>query len=65
MCLQAAQQRQKHFADKHRSEIEYTLGEKVFLSTKNLKLKNNNDTIARQKLLPKYIGVKTQQFFTQ
>ena len=55
-CLIAAQQRQKAQADKHVRELSFKAGELVLLSTRNLKLKNDHQTIARQKLLPKYIG---------
>ena len=55
-CLIAAQQRQKAQADKHVRELSFEAGELVLLSTRNLKLKNDHQTIARQKLLPKYIG---------
>ncbi|KAL0407120.1 UNVERIFIED_CONTAM: hypothetical protein Slati_4025900, partial [Sesamum latifolium] len=30
-CLKAAQYRQKSYADKHRREIEYEIGDKIFL----------------------------------
>jgi hypothetical protein len=39
-CLIAAQQRQKAFADKHRVEKIYKVGDKVLLSTKYLNLKH-------------------------
>ena len=51
-CLQQAQQRAKEYADKNRREVNYEVGDKVLISTKNLKLKVRKDT----KLLPKYVG---------
>jgi len=51
-----AQQRQKAYADKSRQEARFAVGDMVFLATKNLKLKNNDRTRARQKLLPRFIG---------
>lgn len=48
----AAQQRQKYYADLKRDEAEFQVGDKVLLSTKNLKLK----TSGARKLMPKYIG---------
>ena len=50
--IRAAQQRQKHYADLKRSEVEYTKNDKVLLSTVNLKL---TSTGAR-KIMPKYVG---------
>lgn len=50
--LQAAQQRQKGYADAKRRHVEFAVGDQVLLSTKNIKLK----TPGTQKLLPKYIG---------
>ena len=50
--LEAAQQRQKAYADKSRRDVQYAVGEQVMLSTKNIKLK----TPGTQKLMPKYIG---------
>jgi hypothetical protein len=50
--LNAAQQRQKAFADRGRRESELEVGAKVLLSTKYLQLKNPG----ARKLLPKWIG---------
>ena len=50
--LQAAQNRQKSYADKHRRHVEFSVGDKVLLSTKNIKLK----TPGTMKLMPKWIG---------
>jgi hypothetical protein len=50
--LQAAGQRAKAYADKHRSEIRLKLGQEVLLSTKFLQLK----VPGVNKLLPKYVG---------
>ena len=51
-ALSAAQERQKFYADTNRSPKEFKVGQKVLLSTQNLKLR---DAGAR-KLLPRYIG---------
>ena len=40
--IYAAQQRQKFYADKHRKEAEFAVGDKVLLHTKNLKLKDGS-----------------------
>ena len=53
--LEQAQQRAKAYADKGRREVDFTVGDKVLISTKNLKLKVRKDT----KLLPKYVGPVT------
>jgi hypothetical protein len=50
--LEQAQNRAKSYADKHRREVDFAVGDKVLISTKNLKLKVRKDT----KLLPKYVG---------
>jgi hypothetical protein len=50
--LEAAQQRQKAYADRHRREVSFTVGQKVLLSTKNLAMK----MVGSAKLLPKFIG---------
>lgn len=50
--LQFAQQRQKSYADQHRRAVSYQPGQKVFLSTKNLR----HRFPGAAKLLPRYIG---------
>jgi hypothetical protein len=50
--LQAAQQRDKVYADKKRKDVLYNVGDQVLLSTKNLRLKASGS----RKLLPRYIG---------
>jgi transposase InsO family protein len=50
--LQAAQQRQQHYADKKRRVVEFAVGDMVMLDSKNIKLR----TPGAQKLMPKYIG---------
>jgi hypothetical protein len=52
LCLQAAQQRQKAYADMHRKELQFADGDEVLLSAKNIKVK----TAETHKLLPKRIG---------
>jgi hypothetical protein len=51
-CLQAAQQRQKAYADLHRRDVEFKVGDLVLLSTKNLTMK----MVGSSKLMPKYVG---------
>jgi hypothetical protein len=50
--LQAAQQRQKAFADQHRRDLQFAVGDEVLLSTRNIKVK----TAGTHKLLPKWLG---------
>ena len=50
--LEAAQQRDKKFADRKRTDIEFQVGDQVLLSTANLRLKASGT----RKLLPRYIG---------
>jgi len=49
--LEQAQQRQAHFANKHRKEVELEIGDKVFLSTRDLHIRHR-----APKLDPKFIG---------
>ena len=48
-----AQNRQAHYANLKRREIELVVGQKVFLSTQHLSLKDKDRT---KKLLPRFIG---------
>ena len=50
--LEAAQHRQKAYADQHRIEMEFQVGQRVLLSTKNLEVKSSGT----RKFLPKFIG---------
>ena len=50
--LQKAQQRQKSYADTRRREMTFAVGDKVLLSTKNLRLAAPGS----RKLLPRYVG---------
>jgi len=50
--LRKAQDRQKAYADKHRREVKYNVGEQVLLSTRNLAFK----AVGTRKFLPKFIG---------
>ena len=54
--IKIAQARMKAYTDTGRKERTFQLGDKVLLSTRNLKLKNDEGTTARAKLLPKFIG---------
>jgi hypothetical protein len=51
-ALQAAQQRQKSFADRKTRDVEFNVGDEVALDTRNLTLR----TTGPNKLLPKYVG---------
>jgi hypothetical protein len=51
-CLEQAQQRQKAYADQKRRDVHYEVGQKVWLSTKNITLK----MVGTPKFLPKFIG---------
>jgi len=53
--LQRAQVIMKQNSDTHKREVVFTIGDKVLLSTKHLKLKAG-PVWARRKFLPKYIG---------
>ena len=50
--LEAAQQRQKRYADEKRRDEEFAVGQQVMLSTRNISLKNPGSP----KLMPKWIG---------
>lgn len=54
-CLSAARDRQKLYADKNRRKVEYKVGDRVLLDTRNIKLK----AVGTRKLLPKFIGPYT------
>jgi hypothetical protein len=51
--LRRAQQRQKDFADRHRQEVEFKEGDRVLLSTENLRLKDKQRC---RKLDRRFIG---------
>ena len=55
-CLKDAQQRQKAQADKHRRAVKFTVGQKVLLNMKNMRLKKDLRTKLRVKLLPRFWG---------
>jgi hypothetical protein len=56
-CIQAAQSRQKRFADDHRRELMFSIGDKVLLSTKNINLLLTKDRASNTvKLLPRWMG---------
>ncbi|KAJ9515671.1 hypothetical protein QJQ45_002689 [Haematococcus lacustris] len=50
--MAAAQSRQAAYANKARRDVEYKVGQKVLLSTKNLKLQPGK----ARKLIPRYVG---------
>ncbi len=51
-CLQAAQQRQKAYADRNKTDLQADVGSQVMLSTKHIKIKMKGVS----KLLPRWIG---------
>ena len=51
-ALKQAQDRAKYYADKHRREINFNVGDKVLLSTRNIKIRGRKVS----KLMPKFIG---------
>jgi len=52
LALQAARQRQKAYADLHRSPVQIAVGDMVLLSSKHINLKNPGS----RKLLPRWLG---------
>ena len=52
ICLQAAQQRQKKYADAHRVDLQFNVGDKVFLSSKHVTLK----AVGARKMLALWLG---------
>ena len=54
-ALQAAQQRQKTYADKSRRPIDWKVGDQMVLTTKNIKFKGEK-SVSSHKLLPRYVG---------
>ena len=50
-CMVQAQQRQKAYADQHRRDLEFQVGDRVLLSTKNMRRPG-----AGRCLLPRFIG---------
>jgi hypothetical protein len=51
-AMEAAQQRQKAYADRRRCDVEFSVGQEVLLSTTNIRPKFKGSS----KLLPKWIG---------
>jgi len=49
-CRQAASNRQKAYADSHRKEVEFAVGDKLLLNSKNLTL------YGCRKLMPRFVG---------
>ncbi len=52
VCLQAAQQRQKKYADAHRVDLQFNVGDKVFLSSRHIALK----AVGARKMLALWLG---------
>ena len=50
--LEQAIKRQKHYADQHRRELTFQLGDLVYLSTKHIQIQNHSCS----KLKPRFIG---------
>lgn len=53
-CLEAARQRQKAYADRDRRAAEFSVGDRVLLSTRNINLRRPSD--GTKKLMPKWLG---------
>ena len=51
-CLDAAQQRQKKYADQHRTELSFEIGDEVLLSTEHIPLRS----VGTRKLLMNWMG---------
>ena len=51
-CLKAAQARMKRQADNHRRDLEFSVGDEVLLSSKNIRIRAQGT----RKLLPRFIG---------
>ncbi len=51
-ALHKAQDRYKFYADKHRRDVEYKVGDRVLLSTKNIKIRGKKVS----KLMPRFMG---------
>ena len=51
-ALAAARDRQKRYADEKRRDVEFSVGDQVLLSTKNIRLKY----VGATKLMPRWIG---------
>jgi len=52
VCLQAAQQRQKKYADTHRVDLQFNVGDKVFLNSKHITL----EAVGARKMLALWLG---------
>jgi hypothetical protein len=55
-ALRGAQQEQKRFADRHRREEIYTVGDLVLLSTKDLRLADDREAKRASKFSAKWVG---------
>jgi hypothetical protein len=54
--LRLAQERQKKLYDKGRRDIQFSVGQEVLLSSKNITLRRIGDTTTTKKLMPKWLG---------
>ena len=52
VCLQAAQQRQKKYADEKRSDVHYAVGDMVWLNSQHVSIK----AVGTRKMLPHWLG---------
>ena len=55
-CMRAAQSRDKLYADSKTRPIEFEVGQRVLLSTKNLHITKKQSSTLTKKLMPRYIG---------
>jgi len=55
-CFEAAQQRQKRYADTKRRDVSFAEGDMVLLSTRNIAMRVSGDRTTTPKLFPKFIG---------
>ena len=57
ICIKAAQDRNRRYADAHRREVTFSPGDQVLLSTKNINLLRTRDRESNTaKLLPRWMG---------
>jgi hypothetical protein len=54
--IRLAQERQKKHYDKGRRDMEFHVGDQVFLNSRNISLRRTGDTSSTMKLMPKWLG---------